>query len=208
MDRPVGLALIGVVIVTVAACSSTATQSPTGTPAGAATPTTAVQATPTPAGSPTEALPTFVLPHDAAELEALLPDKLGTETLVKTSSTGAEFAALGGSTPALVAWLQALGKSLDDISTATAFGPTSGTTISAFRVNGVDHSTLIASVAVLRLTGQSTTVPWTSGTFGGKSVQTTQYSGGIVYLYGIADIIFEVDSSDAALAAEALSKLP
>jgi hypothetical protein len=208
VDRPVRLALIGVVIVTMAACSSTATPSPTGTPAGAATPTTAVQATSTPAGNPTEALPSFVLPHDAAGLEALLPDKLGTETLVKTSSTGAEFAAQGGSTPALVAWLQGLGKSLADISTATAIAPTAETTILAFRVNGVDHSILIAGLQKAVDTGLSTTTPWTSGTVGGKSVQTTELGGGAVYLYGVADIIFEVYSNDAALSAEALSKLP
>lgn len=208
MDGPIRLAFIGVVMVTMAACSSAATQSPTGTPAGGATPTAAGEATPTPAGGSTEALPSFVLPHDAAALEALLPDKLGTETLVKTSSTGAEFAAQGGSTPALVAWLQGLGKSLNDISTATAIGVASETTILAFRVNGVDHSILIPGLRTALGTGISTTTPWTSGTVGGKSVQTTTLPGGVVYLYGVVDILFEVYSTDAALAAEALSKLP
>jgi hypothetical protein len=208
VDRPLRLALIGVLIVTMAACSSTATQSPTGTPAVGATATVGEQGTPTPAESPTLALPSFVLPHDAAELEALLPDKLGTETLTKSSSTGAVFAQSGIADPDLVAWLQAQGKSLTDISVASAFGLTSGTSILAFRINGLPFATMISGLETALNKDLNTPIPWTSATIGGKTVQTAPQSEGTVYLYGVADIMFEVFAKDPAIAAEALSKLP
>jgi hypothetical protein len=208
VDRSLRLALIGVVIVTMAACSSTATQSPTGNPAGGATPTTGEQGTPIPAGSPTEALPSFVLPHNATELEALLPDKLGTETLTKTSSTGADFVNSGIADPDLIAWLQAQGKSLTDISVASAYGLTSGTFILAFRINGLPYATMISGLETALNKDLETPIPWTSATVGGKSVQSAPQRDGTLYVYGVADILFEVFTKDPAIAAEALSKLP
>ncbi len=209
MDRPLRLALIGVVIVTMAACSSTATQSPT-TPAGGATPTTGEQGTPTPAGGATEALPSFVLPHNAAELEALLPDTLGGVTLQKSSWTGTDFVSQNSSNTELTAFLQSLGKSLNDISAAAAFSPTFDNSIFAFRVNGVDHNILISEFQKAENSGLNTPIPWTPATVGGKSVlqATTDTAGEMIYLYGVADLFFEVTSSDPAIAAEALSKLP
>jgi hypothetical protein len=204
VDRPLRLALIGVVIVTMAACSSTASQSPTGSPAEGATATTGDQGTPTVSG----ALPSFVLPHNATELEALLPDKLGTETLTKTSSTGADFAQSGIADPDLVAWLQAQGRSLSDISVASAFGVNSGTLIFAFRINGLDSNTSMAALETSLNKDLETPIPWTTATFSGKTVRTAQQSDGTIYVYGVADLVFEVFAKDPAIAAEALSKLP
>jgi hypothetical protein len=208
VDRSIRVALFSALIVTMAACSSTATQSPTGTLAGGATPTTGEQGTPTPVESPTGALPSFVLPHNAAELEALLPDKIGTETLTKTSSTGADFAQSSFADPDLVAWLQAQGKSLTDISTATAFGLTSGTLIIAFRINGVPFATMISGLETALNKDLETPIPWTTSTVGGKSVRSAPQRDGTLYLYGVSDILFEVFAKDPATAAEVLSKLP
>ena len=210
MDRPLRLALIGVVIVTMAACSSTATESPTGTPAGGATPTVAGQATPTPAETASGALPSFQLPHNAAELEALLPDTLGGVTLQKSSWSGTDFVNQNSTNTELVAFLQSLGKSLSDISAAAAFSPTFDNSIFAFLVNGVDHNILISEFQKAENTGLDTPIPWTSATVGGKSVfqATTDTAGEMIYLYGVADLFFEVTSNDPAIAAEALSKLP
>jgi hypothetical protein len=210
VDRPVRLALIGVVIVTMAACSSTPTQSPTGTPAGGATPTSGEQGTPTTAESPSGALPSFELPHNAAELEALLPDTLGGVTLQKSSWTGTDFVSQNSSNTELTAFLQSLGKSLNDISAAAAFSPTFDNSIFAFRVNGVDHNILISEFQKAENSGLDTPIPWTSATVGGKNVfqATTDTAGEMIYLYGVADLFFEVTSNDPAIAAEALSKLP
>jgi hypothetical protein len=213
VDRPIRLALIGALVVIVAACSSTATQSPTGaqpsaTPAGGATSTAVVEATPTAAGSASETIPPFELPHNAAELEALLPDKLGTESLTKTSSTGSDFAQSGFADPDLVAWLQAQGKSLTDISTASAFGLNSGTLILAFRINGVPFATMNSGLETALNKDLETPIPWTTSTVSGKTVRSAPQRDGILYLYGVADILFEVFAKDPAIAGEALSKLP
>jgi hypothetical protein len=213
VDRSLRLAIIGVVMVTMAACSSTATQSPTGpagTPAGGATPTSAEQATPTPGETASGALPSFQLPHNAAELEALLPDTLGGVTLQKSSWSGADFVNQNSTSTELVAFLQSLGKSLSDISAAAAFSPTFDNSIFAFRVNGVDHNILISEFQKAENTGLDTPIPWTSATVGGKSVfqATTDTAGEMIYVYGVADLFFEVTSNDPAIAAEALSKLP
>ena len=214
--RPI---LLGLVAVALVGCASTASQSPgatgsalaaaTGTPAAAtATPTEAASG---PAGTPTAS---FALPHNATELEALLPDRIGADTLTKFSWSGPDFIKTANSDNAeLVAWLQALGKSLNDVSAAGAFDIStsgSGGTILAFRVNGVDHSTLLSSLQTAIAKGMDTPPTWTAATVGGKSVQQapTDSSGETQYLYGVADIVFIVVAKDQAWATEALSKLP
>jgi hypothetical protein len=110
----------------------------------------------------------------------------------------------------LTTFLQSLGKSLSDISAAAAFSPTFDNSIFAFRVNGVDHNILISEFQKAENSGLDTPIPWTSATVGGKSVlqATTDTAGEMIYLYGVADLFFEVTTTDPAIAAEALSKLP
>ena len=120
---------------------------------------------------------------------------------------GSDFVSQTNSSPELTTWLNSLGKSLNDVSAAYAFD-VSGTSTSgvfAFRVNGVDHTTLLST---LQSSMQSQMPSWTTATVGGKTVQTGSDSTSTEYIYGTADLIFIVFTSDPKIAAEALQDLP
>jgi hypothetical protein len=212
MPRHIRAGLLGLLVVVIAACSS---QAPATTETPTPAPVATAQATPTPTeaaggATPTIALPSFALPHNATELEALLPDTLGGVTLQKFSWSGADFVNQNSTNTELTTFLQSLGKSLSDISAAAAFSPTFDNSIFAFRVNGVDHSVLISAFQKAMNNGLTTPVPWTPATVGGKSVLQApgNTTGETIYLYGVADLIFDVTATDPAVAAEALGKLP
>lgn len=213
MNRVRTQGLIGLMVVLLVACSSSSGASPTPTP----TPTP-----PPPTPSPSvaastaasQAIPSFVLPSNAKELEALLPDSLGGHTLTKASMKGSDFVNQSTQSPELIAWLNSLGKSLNDISVAYAFDM-SGTTpsfIFAFRVAGVDHTTLFNAMQEAAAKSSEAPTDFTQQTIAGKSVQvaTTSTSGisTTQYVYGAADVIFLIETSDQATAQEALSHLP
>jgi hypothetical protein len=210
--RPV---VIGLVAVALMGCASTASQSPAtsaavttaATESVVATTTTSTEAAITSAGSSTFS---FALPHNAAELEALLPDKIGTATLTKLSWSGQDFVNANTGSPELKTWLESLGKSLSDVSAAAAFDVTGGTSIFAFRVNGVDHTTLFTAFQQAAIKSGETPTPYTNQTVGGKQVAVAPANGTgeSNYVYGVADLIFIVSTKDPATAAEALSKLP
>jgi hypothetical protein len=210
--NPFRLVFAGSLALALVGCSSTASQAPgtTATPTTPAEQSAGATATPTEAASGTLVLPSFDLPHNAAELEALLPDKIGNETLTKSSSTGADFLKSTLADPAIVAWLQSLGKSPADVSVATAIGIQSSVLIFAFRVAGVDHTTLITALKKAVDDGMDTPLTWTPASVGGKNVETAVEPSqeGTVYLYGTADLVFEISAKDPAVAGEVLSKLP
>lgn len=206
MNRFRSAGIAGLLTIVLVACSnsgaaSTPTPSPTPSP------------TPTPEASPSNALPSFNLPSNAKELEALLPNTLGGAKLTKASMKGSDFVTSAGSSPELKAWLDTVGKSLNDVSAAYAFDLT-GTVPSAvfaFRVNGVDNAKLIDALKKSMDTSAKTTLNWTSGNVGGKNVQQVSdpnTTGSTLYVYGTADIVFFVTTKSATIAAEALSHLP
>jgi hypothetical protein len=200
--RSAGVALLAI---TVAACSSGAASS-TPTPIPTASPTPTVAAT-----SSASAGPSLDLPRNAKELEALLPDSIGGATLTKFSMKGSDFIQQGQVDPQLKSWLDSLGKSLDDVSVAYAFDITgaSQTGIFAFRVNGVDHTTLLNGLKTAMEQGSSEATNWTSTNIGGKSgVFAGTSDSGTTYLYGTADLVFFVVAKDKTTAADALSQLP
>jgi hypothetical protein len=197
-------ALAGLLALALAACSSSGGSStPTPTPTASPTPTTA-------ATSSAIAQPSFNLPSNAKELEALLPDTLGGAKLTKFSMKGSDFVSQSDN-PELKAWLDSLGKSLNDVSAAYAFDITGGTEtgIFAFRVNGVDHNTLLNGLKTAMDQGDSAPTSWTTTDIGGKSgVMAATTDSGTTYLYGTADLVFFVVAKDQSTAADALSKLP
>jgi hypothetical protein len=196
MTRVRAAALIGFFSLILVACSSTS---------GTGSPTPSPSPTPTAAAS-VVALPSITLPSNAKELEALLPSTLGGKTLTKFSMKGSDFVTQTTSNPELVAWLNSVGKSLNDVSAAYAFDMTGGSSgIFAFRVAGVDHTTLLSTLQTAMASQMPT---WTTETVGGKSVQTGTDSGNTEYIYATQDLVFIVFTNDPAAAAEALSHLP
>lgn len=206
MNRVRAAALGCLLSVVLVACSSSTGNNATPTPS------------PTPTVTPTAAASVIALPSlpsNAKELEALLPNTLGGKTLTKASMKGSDFVTASQS-PELTAWLNSLGKSLNDVSAAYAFD-LSGTTpafIFAFRVAGVDHSQLISTLETQFNKDATTKTTWTSATVGGKSVQAGPVPDSDstpvqnIYLYGTGDVVFFVETASQPLAQEALQDLP
>jgi len=204
MNRYRASAFTGLLTVTLVACSSSG---------GAATPTPSP--TPTPAPTPStdasgQQLPSFSLPSNAKELEALIPDTLGGAKVTKASMKGSDFVNSSSSNPELKTFLDSVGKSLNDVSAAFGFvaGGSSGSAVLAFRVQGVDNSRLIDEFK--KSANSSGTMTWTSANVGGKNVQQAKDPDTQVntYLYGTADLLFLVETNDTKIAQEALQHLP
>src|SRR6266550_487313 len=204
MNRFRASAFAGILTALLAACSSNS---------GASTPTPSPTASPTPtaAANATQAQPSFDLPSNAKELEALLPDTLGGQKLTKASYKGSDFVNSSNSNEEFKTWLSSVGKSLDDVSAAFGFAAsgTSGSAIFAFRVQGVDNGRLVDAFKTSMGTTNST-MTWTSANVGGKNVQRSEDpdTKTAIYLYGTADLLFFVTTNDTKVAEEALQHLP
>ena len=196
-------ALLAMVLAACSSSSGASTPSPTASPTPVPTPSAGA--------SSGAALPSFTLPSNAKDLEALLPDSLGGVKLVKASYKGSDFLNSANSNEEFKTWLTSVGKSLDDVSAAFGFSAsgTSGSAIFAFRVNGVDNGKLIDAFKTSAAQGNSA-MTWTSANVGGKNVQQSQDpdTKTTVYLYGTHDLLFFVSTNDPAVAQEALSHLP
>ncbi len=155
---------------------------------------------------PSVALPSF---HEAPDLEAQLPDQVGTETLQKLSFSGASVLnnPAGQTAPQIQQALGALGKSVNDVSIAIA--GSSSVQIGAYRVAGVDGNTLLGLIQQAMAQGGSA-MTMTDANVGGKSVKvgTESGSGTTEYFYAHGDVLFFVTADTDALVNEALSKLP
>ncbi len=199
-------ALIGLL----AGCGSAA--SPAASPSTAAVvpsvaPTTAPSvAAPSQAVSsvePSVALPSFELPSEAKDLEALLPSTICGATATKASQSGSSFAA--NADQDFLKVLQALGKSPSDVAFAIAIGGSSGCIAGIFRVQGVDTNALQAAFTTAAQSGGDT---FTDKSVGGKDVkvQTSGATSNYFYFKGDALLFATAPSDDKA--ASVLQQLP
>ena len=147
-----------------------------------------------------------------ADLEALIPDKIGTLTMQKSSMQGNQYLLGTNQDPATVKFLQDLGVSPSDVSMAVGFGFSadagSNVVMFVFRAKGADASHLITAFKNATAAADASPVQWTNATVGGKQVQSSQQSGQSVYLYVKDDILFFVSATDPATAEQILSGLP
>ena len=213
------LAASAALAIFVAACSSSATPSPTAPPAAAASVAPSVEpsmaASPSPEASAAPAastapeasgaLPSFSLPNEDTNLEALLPSTFGGAKLQKLSMKGADF--LGQSSNAdLANALSALGLTAADVSVAIAEDPSGNVGFLAIRFAGADSSKLLQ---VFQAASQASGEKTSSVTLGGKSVlKSTDASGSNSYFYVKNDTILGVTAPDDATAGPALAVLP
>jgi hypothetical protein len=159
------------------------------------------------AAAPSLALPSFALPSlpsDAKDLEALLPSTVCGSAATKTSIAGAN---LGQAVdPSFLATLQALGKSVNDVSFALAFSQSTSCGAGIFRVAGVDPGALQSTLlAQEQKSGDS----FTQGSIGGKSVYISSGSGsGKQYVYFHGDAVIFAEAPDDTKAASILQTLP
>lgn len=225
------LALLAIMALVVAACSSPAASSTPSSPAAARD---EASASAEPSDEPSEeasasadasssdlALPSFELPNSAPELAALLPDQVGDIELPDEqtfSMNGTEFMATGGSDPTFQDFLDSVGANPDDVSVAVSGGGSAdgADTVGffAFRVAGANQDDLLREFRAATEAEASGAVEWEEKTIAGKDVVTSPQlqedtgSDEAAYLYVREDIIFIVSASSEELVAEALAQLP
>jgi hypothetical protein len=206
--RAIGLLAAGALLI--AACGGAGSN---GTPtqgAGTTAPATTVPVTPTEAPGlsfdPGASLDLSSF-HGDTDLEDMIPDSVGGETLTVLSMTGDQF--LGGAgSPELEAALTALGKTPKDLS--VAFAGSSSVSVFAFRVKGVPADTLFTAFKSAETDGFTTE----TASYGGKSVTKIGSSDGTEsFIYLKDDTMFVVGGSGSevpsdALLNEAFQKLP
>lgn len=161
-------------------------------------------------------VPVIDLPGSAPELEALLPDEIGGEEVLKLSFTGEELMTddSGDVTvdPEFLAFLDRMGAQPDDVSMAMSFAMSEEGQdgVVAFRVAGADGNQLRDELQ-RSMEEEEQTGEWTSGSVGGKSVlmaEDLETTGNTVYIYVRGDMVFLVTAADEATATEILGALP
>ena len=206
------LALLGPaagVLVLLAACSSAAATAAPGASTPPVASTAPAAASTAPGSSTAPVLPGFSLPSDDKDLEALLPSTICGQPAIKTSLSGASFAA--GADPAFTAVLSQLGKSASDVAFAIATGDptkaaTCAVTAGVFEVKGADGDALKTIFLASAVQEEKT---YTESSLGGKDVfLDTSDSSQKSYAYFKGDGIFFVEAPDDATAGPILSSMP
>lgn len=202
MNRFLTIAVTAVAGFVLVACGPAATNS--GEPSSAAS-----AASEAPAASGLAAGPSFT-EGAVADLEALIPDKVGTVTLSKMSMAGSAYLATQDD-PATTKFIQDLGVSPSDISIAVGSGSSadgsSRLVIIAFQAAGASTDRLVSGFIEATNADAEAPLEWTSTEVGGKQVETASDSTSTTYLYAKNDVLFWV-GGDAVSTREAVSGLP
>jgi hypothetical protein len=195
--RRVGLALVAALAVLVTACggSSTPTTAPSSTGPGIST---------VPGGNGGD----FA---QSAKLEATLPDSVGGVALQKGSLNVLQFYT-GGNSAAniLTLFIAGLGVTPAQVGVAAAVDPDGKIQILAAEFTGVTSEAIQAQVETVAK-GIDPNVTLANTTIGGKPVTTATYPNsktGPAIAYVTGDTLYLVQSSDPALAEDALKQLP
>jgi hypothetical protein len=146
-----------------------------------------------------------------ADLEALIPDTVGSMTVQKSSTRGDEFLTSGNSNPSVVKFVNDLGVKPSDISIAIGFGVSTDGSSSlgmfVFRASGADTNRLIAAFKEANDSDRETPLVWSSATVAGKQVEKSVDGTDTFYLYAKNDILFFL-SGDPATTEEVIGGLP
>ena len=148
------------------------------------------------------------------ELEALLPDRVGTLDISKRSLTGLEFSS--SADLAFGQFLQDIGVSGAAVSVASGFGastaaPPSSVLVLAIRVRGATQEQIVSTFRHALEASIDRPYSVTAQTVSGKEVLVAVAQGvddPPTYFYARDDVMFLASASDDALAAEAISLLP
>jgi hypothetical protein len=213
--------LIGLAVLaggfTAASGASTSTAAPDPSAAGAAGATVSpgAAAGPGTSGSPgpaTSASPSATLAgrHADPDLEALLPTSLGGVTLIVESQAGTD---LSTDSAAFDAFLAKFGRTRADFSLASAYSPGGlKAQVGAWRLRGADPARLLDAFAAAVQASSSTPLTRVEETVGGRTVTRIgdpgQLTQGPIYVFVRGDTLLFVETTEPALAAEAIGKLP
>lgn len=147
-----------------------------------------------------------------AELEALIPDKVGDVTLTKSSYRGNDYLLAPGSDPDTVKFINDVGVSPSDIAIAFGFGfsadYTKGASVIVLQAKGAGSGKLVTAWKNNMQANTESPIPWSTATVGGKHVETNGDATEATYLYSHGDVLFIVTANDQATLTEILSGLP
>jgi hypothetical protein len=203
----VGIAVAAIV----GACGGSASAAPSGPASQAAAPSSAapseassVAASVAPSAGASLPTPSFQLPSDAKDLEAVLPASMCGTRATKLSQTGDKFVS-SGNNEEFVKVLQSLGKSPSDVAYALAIAGNTGCAAGIFRIKGVDTQAFESAFAAQAQQDGDT---FTDANLGGKQVKVQTNGSAKTYLYFQGDaLIFAIATKDAD-AATVLQQLP
>jgi hypothetical protein len=196
-------ALAGLVLV---ACGSSSSASPSqaGAASQAAQKSQAAQGS----GAPAASFGAGVV----AELEALIPDKVSTTTMTKSSFRGNDYLIAPGADPQTIKFLNDVGVSPSDIAMAigSGFDQASASAVFVFivRAKGGDSNKLLTAFEGAMNANASSPLQWTNATVGGKQVQSAPGGTGNTYVYAKGDTVFWVIATKEADAVTVLGGLP
>jgi hypothetical protein len=156
-------------------------------------------------------LPSFVFPSFTSdeELEALLPDAIGGQAVIKVSMTGDDIRNMPGGF-AIEDQLGELGATVDDVSVAigtTGNGTSGGVVVLAYRIAGVSAEQIFQGLEDALQEGQGGEV--TQITVGGRRVTRVVSGTETTYIYLAGDVVFVVGGAvTGELLEDAISQLP
>ncbi len=148
--------------------------------------------------------------HADPELEALLPTTLGGAALTVESQAGTDLAT---NSSAFDAFLASLGKTRADFSIASAYSPGGlKAAIGAWRVRGADPALLLPGFKTAVQASSTTPLTQVEEILAGRAVTRIgdpgQLTRGPLYVFVRGDALLFVQTSERALAGEAMEKLP
>ena len=154
------------------------------------------------------AIPSFEIPSFSGdeELEAMLPDSVGGQTVVKQSLSGADFVNLvmGGAT-AFEDMLGEMGATIDDLS--VAIGTAGALTLYAYQVEGQSADQVFAGLEAAFLAGGAGTVNEIE--VGGRTVNQVTTATETTYIYLASGVVFIIGGTVTQdLLADAVAQLP
>ena len=148
--------------------------------------------------------------HADPALEATLPQTLGGVALTIESQHGTD---LNSNSTAFDSFLKELGKSREDFIVASAYasGSLKGA-VSSWRVKGAASLSLLPAFKVAIQSSSNIKLTIAEETLSGRTVtrigEPRQLAQGPIYVFVKNDILYFVQTSEPALAEEAISKLP
>ncbi len=204
----VGLLILGasfaIVMDRLTASPSSASPTPSSALASSSTspaPSPSPTASPSPSPSPSQAAP---------ELAAMMPTSVGGTTLTVQTAKDASTLGTSPAPRAISAAVTALGKKAADFEIAISYDASGGSTLQifGFRLPGVAPEKLRPVIMNAWLAADVVGVKTSAVTVGGTAATKVSYgTGADEYVFTHADALFDVETSDAALAAKAVAAI-
>lgn len=149
--------------------------------------------------------------HAAADLEALLPADVNGTSLTRESWTGDTFLGDDSWSTSITSFLTTAGKTVADIQASQAYDATGTLDLSAgaFRVAGVGGTELRDAI-IAAYKGDYPDLKLSKKTIGGLEVTNGDFGDGSVasYWYVRDNVVFDIETSDPAIAEAAFAALP